>query len=158
MACDTVWVDGLFYRLTIHNFPPYLATTYLYRRTFQASFLNFPPYLATTISSYIYGRTFQASFQSATSTRGMLDGVAQGGNNSPPPVLFSLYVNDMPTPSHRVENQLDELICGSLRQYLPRQWRIIEQTQGKILQLTFSRSVGPCVLRTETYFEVKRNP
>jgi hypothetical protein len=136
MACDTVWVDGLFYRLTI---------------------LNFPPYLATTISSYVYGRTFEASFQSATSTRGMLDGVAQGGNNFPP-VLFSLYVNDMPTPSHRVENQLDELICGSLRQYLPRQWRIIEQTQGKILQLTFSRSVGPCVLRTETYFEVKRNP
>ena len=61
-ACDTVWADGLFYKLTI---------------------LNFPSYLATTISSYLYGRKFEASFQLATSTCGMRDGVAQGGNNFP---------------------------------------------------------------------------
>ena len=80
-ACDTVWVDGLFYKLTI---------------------INFPSHLFTTISSYLYGRMFEVSFQSATSTRrGMLDGVAQGGNNFP--VLFSLHVNDMPTPSQHVE-------------------------------------------------------
>ena len=45
---------------------------------------------------------FEASFQTATlSRRGMRAGVAQGGLISP--VLFSLYVNYMPLPSHQVE-------------------------------------------------------
>jgi hypothetical protein len=45
---------------------------------------------------------FETSFQSATSTiRRMQAGVAQGGIISP--VLFSLYVNDMPSPSHYAE-------------------------------------------------------
>ena len=45
---------------------------------------------------------FEESFQTATSTRcGMWAGVAQGGLVSP--VLFSLYVNDMPVPSRHVE-------------------------------------------------------
>jgi hypothetical protein len=38
-AFDTVWVDGLLYKLTI---------------------LNFPSYLVKTISSYLKGRTFEA--------------------------------------------------------------------------------------------------
>ena len=72
-AFDTVWVDGLVYRLTV---------------------LNFPSYLVRIIISYLRGRTFEASFQTAASTRrGMWAGVAQGGLISP--VLFSLYVNDM---------------------------------------------------------------
>jgi len=80
-AFHTVWVEGLLYKLTL---------------------MNFPSYLVKTISSYLQYRTFQATFQSATSTcRGMRDGVAQGGIVSP--VLFSLYVNDMPTPSHHVK-------------------------------------------------------
>jgi hypothetical protein len=78
---DTVWVDGLLYQLTI---------------------LNFPSYLVKTISSYLNSRTFEASFQSTTSTiHCMRAGVAQGGIISP--VLFSLYVNDMSSPSHHVE-------------------------------------------------------
>jgi len=41
-------------------------------------------------------------FQSTTSTcHGMRAGVAQGGVVSP--VLFSLYVNDIPTPSRHVQ-------------------------------------------------------
>jgi hypothetical protein len=80
-AFDTVWVDGLLYKLTT---------------------LNFPSYLVKTISSYLNGRTFEASFQTATSTsRSMHAGVAQGGIISP--VLFSLYVNDMPSPSRHIE-------------------------------------------------------
>jgi hypothetical protein len=80
-AFDTVWVKGLLYKLTI---------------------LNFPAYLVKTLSSYLHHRTFQTSFKSATSTRrNMRAGVAQGGLVSP--VLFSLYVNDMPTPSRHVE-------------------------------------------------------
>jgi len=80
-AVDTVWIDGLLYKLTL---------------------LNFPSYIVHTISSYFQGRTFEASFQTATSSRrGMRAGVAQGGLNSPD--LFSLYVNDMPSPSHHVE-------------------------------------------------------
>ena len=78
-AFDTVWIDGLLYKLTL---------------------LNFPSYIVDTISSYLRGRTFEASFQTATSSRrGMRAGVA--GLISP--VFFSLYVNDMPSTSHHVE-------------------------------------------------------
>jgi retron-type reverse transcriptase len=81
IAFDTVWVDALIYKLTV---------------------LNFLSYLVKTISSYLSSRTFEASFQSATFTiRRMRAGVAQGGIISP--VLFNLYVNDMPSPSHHVE-------------------------------------------------------
>ena len=78
---DTVWIEGLLYKLIV---------------------LNFPSYLVHIISSYLRGRTFQASFMTTTSSRcGIRAGVAQGGLISP--ALFSLYVNDMPKPSHHVE-------------------------------------------------------
>ena len=55
-----------------------------------------------TILSYLRDGTFEESFQTATSSRrGMKAGEAQGGLISP--VLFSLYVNDMPSPLHYVE-------------------------------------------------------
>jgi len=80
-AFDTVWVDGLLYTLTT---------------------LNFRSYIVKTVSSYFKGWTFEASFQTATSTsRRMQAGVAQGGIISP--VLFILYVIDMPSPSRHVE-------------------------------------------------------
>jgi len=80
-AFDTVWIDGLLYKLTRQNFPSYIVHS---------------------ISSYLRGRTFEASFQTATSSRrGMRAGVARGGLISP--VLFSLYVNDVPPPSNHVE-------------------------------------------------------
>jgi hypothetical protein len=47
-AFDTVWIDGLLYKLTL---------------------LNFPSYIAHTISSYFRDRTFEASFQAGTSSR-----------------------------------------------------------------------------------------
>jgi len=79
-AFDTVWIDCLLHKLTL---------------------LNSPSYIVYTMSSYLRGRTFEASFQTATSSRrGMRAGVAQGGSISP--VLFSLYVNDMPSPSHHI--------------------------------------------------------
>jgi hypothetical protein len=75
-AFDTVWIDGLLYKLTR---------------------LNFPSYIVHTISSYL-----RRSFQTAMSSRrGMRAGVSQGRLISP--VLFSLYVNDMPPLSHHVE-------------------------------------------------------
>jgi hypothetical protein len=54
----------------------------------------------------------------------MRAGVAQGGNVSP--VLFSLYVNDIPTPSRHVELALvatsrsPSLLVGYLDAYLGR--------------------------------------
>ena len=93
-AFVTVWIDGLLYKLTL---------------------LNFPSYVVHTISSYLRGRTFEASLQTATSSRrDMRAGVAQGGLISP--VFFSLYVNDMPSPSHHVELALyaeDTAIIGT---------------------------------------------
>jgi hypothetical protein len=77
-AFDTVWIDDHFYKLTL---------------------LNFPSYTAHTIS-YLRGRTFEASIKTATSSRrGMRVGVAQGGLISP---VFSLYINDLLSPSHHV--------------------------------------------------------
>jgi len=56
----------------------------------------------STFLFYLTGRTFEASFQTAKSSRrGMRVGVAQGVLISP--VLFSLYVNDTPSPSHHVQ-------------------------------------------------------
>ena len=64
--------------------------------------LNSPSYIVHTISLHLRGQMFEASFQTATSfRRGLRAGVAQGGLISP--VLFRLYVNDMPSPSHHVE-------------------------------------------------------
>jgi hypothetical protein len=120
-AFDTAWVQGLLYKLTV---------------------LNFPSYLVKTISSYLDCRTFQTSFQSATSTsRGMRVGVVQGGLVSP--VLFSLYVSDIHTPSCYVElaqyaddtalvatSRCPSLLVGYLLAYLGRlerwllDWRI----------------------------------
>jgi hypothetical protein len=80
-AFDTVWIDGLLYKLTL---------------------LNFPSYIVHTISSYLRDRTFEVSFQTAKSSlRGMRAGVAQSGLI--PPIFFSLYVNDMPSLSHHIE-------------------------------------------------------
>jgi hypothetical protein len=118
---DTVWVKGLLYKLIV---------------------LNFPSFVVKTISSYLDCRTFQTSFQSATSTRrGMRAGVAQGRLVSP--VLFSMYVNDIPTPSRHVElaqyaddtalvatSRSPSLLVGYLEDYLGRlerwlrDWRI----------------------------------
>jgi hypothetical protein len=80
-AFDTVWVEGLLYKLTI---------------------LNFPSYQVKTLSSYLHRPTFQASFNSATATRrNMRAGVAQCGLVFP--VLFSLNVSEMPAPCRHVE-------------------------------------------------------
>jgi hypothetical protein len=45
---DTVWVDGLLFKLTL---------------------LNVPSYILHIFSSYLRGQTFEASFQTATSSR-----------------------------------------------------------------------------------------
>jgi hypothetical protein len=80
-AFDTAWIDDLLHKLTL---------------------LNFPFYIVHTISSYFRGRTFKGSFRTATLfLRVMRARVAQGGLISP--VLFSLYVKDMTSPSNHVE-------------------------------------------------------
>jgi hypothetical protein len=119
-AFDTVWVKGLLYKLTV---------------------LKFPSHLMKTISSHLDCRKFQTSFQTATSTCVMRAGVARGVLVSP--LLFSLYVNDIPTPPHNVElaqyvvntavihtSRDPSLLVGYLEAYLGRlmlwlrDWRI----------------------------------
>jgi hypothetical protein len=78
---DTVWVDGLPFKLTA---------------------LNVPSYLVKIIFSYLHNGTFEVAFLTATSTRRCVRaGLAQGVLVSP--LLFSLYVNEMPVPSRHVE-------------------------------------------------------
>lgn len=78
-ASDTLWNNGLLYKLTVLNFPSHLVKT----------------------TSYLEHRMFQTYFQSATSTcRRMRATVGQSGVVS---VLFSLTVNDIATPSCNVE-------------------------------------------------------
>jgi hypothetical protein len=95
-AFDTLWIDGLLYKLML---------------------LNFQSYVVHTISSYLTSWTFEASFQKPTSSRrGMRAGVAQGGLISPD--LFSPYFNDMPSPSHHIELALyaeDTVIIATSR-------------------------------------------
>ena len=77
-AFDTVWIDGLLYKLAL---------------------LNCPSYLDHTISLYLQSRKFEVSFQTATSSRrGMRARVAKGG------LMSSLvYVNDILSTSHHIE-------------------------------------------------------
>jgi hypothetical protein len=114
-AFDTVWVYRLLYKLTV---------------------INFPSYLVKIISSYLECRTFQTSFKTATSTsRVMRAAIAQGRIVSPVP--FSLYVNDIPTPSRHADDTAviatsgdPSLLVGYLEAYLGRlelwlrSWRI----------------------------------
>jgi hypothetical protein len=141
-AFDTVWIDGLLYKLTL---------------------LNFPSYIVHSIPSYLRGRTFEASFQMATSSRqGMRAGLAQGGLISP--VLFSLYAN-MPSPSHHVELALyahDAAVIATSRKpallvsylqsylnYLQRwfsEWRIainVSKSSAKIFARAGRRFIQP---------------
>jgi hypothetical protein len=94
---DTVWVDGILYKLTIFNFPSYFVKT---------------------ISSYLDSPTLETSFQIATSTtRRMRAGIAQGGIISP--VVFSFYVKGSPSPCRHVQPELradDTAVISTSRQ------------------------------------------
>jgi hypothetical protein len=80
-AFDTLWVKGVFQKLSL---------------------LNIPSHLVKTISTYLHSWTSEMSFQPASSTcNSMQSGVVQGGLVSS--IFFSLYVNDMPTPYHYVK-------------------------------------------------------
>jgi len=95
-AFNAFWIDGLLYKVTL---------------------LNVPSYIAHTVSSYLWGRRFEGSFQTARSSRRDLRaGLDQGGLISI--VVFSLYVNDMPSPSYHVQVDLyadDTTIIATFR-------------------------------------------
>jgi hypothetical protein len=75
-AFDNLWVKAILYKLTV---------------------LNFPFYMVKIVSSFLDCRTIEKHFQTAMSAHRVVEaGVAPGGLVSP--VLFSLYVNDIPHP------------------------------------------------------------
>jgi hypothetical protein len=80
-AFDTVWIDGLIYKLTL---------------------LNLPSYITHNILSYLRNRTFEESFETATSSRRVI-GAGLTQNRLISLVHYSLYVNDIPSPSYHVE-------------------------------------------------------
>ena len=75
-AFDSVWIEILLFKLTT---------------------LEFPSYLVKVITSYLYSRTFVASFQAAIYSFCLMEaGVAQGGVISPN--FFGFYVTAILTP------------------------------------------------------------
>lgn len=75
-AFDTVWHDGLIFKLDN---------------------MNFPSYLTKIVLSYLKNRTFQVRVNASLSeARNVKAGVPQGGILSP--VLYTLFVADIPTP------------------------------------------------------------
>jgi hypothetical protein len=80
-AFDTVWMDDLFYKLTLANIPSYIVHK---------------------ISLYLREREFEAFFHTATSyRRGMRARDDSGCIDLPYPLQS--YANDMHTPSHHIE-------------------------------------------------------
>jgi len=128
-AFDTVWNNGLLYKLKL---------------------LNFSSYIVHTISWHLRYRTFEASFQTATSSRrGIWAGLAQNGLISP--VLFSLYINDI-SPSHHADytaviasSRKPTLLVSYLESYLNglqrwlSEWRIAMNV-SKSSAIIFARS------------------
>ena len=81
MACDTVWVDGLIYKLTILNTLCTLSQ----------------PFLPTCMAGC------SKRFSNQPHPLVVACGMAWLRVEIISPVLFSLFVNDMPMPSHYVE-------------------------------------------------------
>ena len=80
-AFDSIWIEGLLFKLTI---------------------LEFPSYLVKLITSYLHSRTFVAAFQAATSScRLMRAVVAQGGSNLSCTLQFVCERHSNPFPPHR---------------------------------------------------------
>lgn len=72
-AFDTVWLDGLLYKLMK---------------------MNFPKHLLYIIHDMLHEKIFQTKLNNEmSSTRKIIDGLQQGTINSP--ILFSLYANDV---------------------------------------------------------------
>ena len=80
-ANDTVWIDGLLYKLTLLNFPSYIVLII-------SSYLRRPDVRSVVPD----GHVISSWHESWGGSGGLIS-----------PVLFSLYVNDMLSPSHHVE-------------------------------------------------------
>ena len=141
-AFDSVWIESPLYKLIL---------------------LEFPSYLVKTISSYLTSRSIVASFRYATSSRHLMRaGIPQGGVIAP--VLFTLYVNEVPTSCRHVElaeyaDDTDlaatsgstkfrfkylETYLNALERWL-REWRIAINVYGSaVLSSTETHSEPPC--------------
>lgn len=76
-AFDTVWHDGLIYKLNMFGFPPYIITL---------------------INSFVRNRSFAVNLQDTSSSpKNIINGLAQGSCLSP--ILYSIYISDLKLPA-----------------------------------------------------------
>jgi hypothetical protein len=90
---------------------PKPSTLYVCRcLLYKLTILNFPSYIVKTLSPYHHHCPFHTSFWLGSSTRRI--------TRTGLPVLFSLYVNDMPAPSRQVQLPLSHSHVRRLEVYL----------------------------------------
>lgn len=135
-AFDTVWHDGLIYKLTQTNIPTYITQI---------------------IISYLKNRSFQVKIGKDLSDKNPVPaGVPQGGLLSP--ILFSLYINDIPKcPNTSLVVFADDtgIVAESWQanmanQYLQNHVNILEEYYDK-----WKIKINP-TKTTLTHFTVKR--